>query len=271
MPQALSLKPIILLVRPQLGENIGAVARAMMNFGLAELRLVAPRDGWPNSRAYEVSSGAHKVLDEAKIFPDFTGAIADLHHVYAATARPRDMEKRVVTPEEAMGEIVDSMIRGFDDSKNISDESSSKIALAFGPERTGLENEEIALSDTIITIPTAPVYSSLNLAQSVVVLSYEWFKRSVECGVSSVKSGNTSHSTLNTPHSMPAPKADWQGLFSQLENYLDQTNYYRVAHKKPIMWQNLQTMLMRGQWSEQELRSFRGMLRAIWEREKKNR
>ncbi len=236
--------PVILLVRPQLGENIGAVARAMHNFGLSELRLVAPRDGWPNQRAIEVSSGASHIIEAAKLYPDFANATADLHMLYATTARRRDMEKRTLTPQNAAQEIVSS---------------EHKTAFVFGPERTGLENEEVAQSDAIITIPTAPENASLNIAQSVVITGYEWFKASAK----------TAPIASDSPE--PAVKSEWQAMFSQLEQYLDETNYYRVAHKKTVMWQNLQTLLMRGGWSEQELRSFRGMLRSIWERERRNR
>jgi tRNA/rRNA methyltransferase len=237
-------EPVVILVRPQLGENIGAVARAMANFGLSELRLVAPRDGWPNQRAIEVSSGAGHIIEAAKLYVDFSSATADMHMLYATTARPRDMEKRVITPQEATQEIA-------------SIEHHS--ALVFGPERTGLENEEIAACDTIITIPTTPDYSSLNIAQSVVLVAYEWFKAS---GQGVLPRKDTSEK---------APKSEWQGLFGQLEAYLDEVNYYRVEHKKPIMWQNLQTMLMRGNWSAQELQSFRGLLRSLWERDRKRR
>ncbi len=235
--------PVVLLVRPQLGENIGAVARAMSNFGLSDLRIAAPRDGWPNKRAEETASGGESIVKAAKIFPNFTSAMHDIQLAFATTARPRDMEKRVVTPDAAVKEIT---------------QNDGKIALVFGPERTGLENEEIAWCDTLVTIPTAPENSSLNIAQSAVVLFYEWWKQS---------------QTPNVTRSLPsiAPKEDWQGLFQQLEEYLDEVNYYRVADKKIIMWQNLQNMLLRGQWSGQEVRTFRGMLRSIWERERKGR
>jgi tRNA/rRNA methyltransferase len=246
--------PAVILVRPQMGENIGAVARAMANFSLSELRMVAPRDGWPNSRAFEVSSGATHILEQARIFPDFASATADFHQLYATTARPRDMEKRVVTPRQAASEIVDS---------------SARIALVFGPERTGLENAEVAQCDTIITIPTDPDFFSLNLAQSVIVVGYELFCQSSEFRIQS--SGKKMATELRTPNSkLLATKHDWQGLFGQLEGYLDEVNYYRVPEKKEVMWQNLQTMLMRGQWSAQELQSFRGLLRSLWERSRKN-
>jgi tRNA/rRNA methyltransferase len=251
--------PAVILVRPQLGENIGAVARAMANFSLSELRMVAPRDGWPNSRAFEVSSGATHILEQARIFPDFAAATADCHQLYATTARPRDMEKRVVTPKEAASEMV-----GL----------SQRIALVFGPERTGLENSEIAQCDTIITIPTSPDFFSLNLAQSVIVVGYElWCARAPQMTDDrwQIADESSSPSVIRHPSSALATKADWHGLFGQLEQYLDEVNYYRVPEKKEVMWQNLQTMLMRGQWSAQELQSFRGLLRSLWERDRKKR
>lgn len=236
----MNINPIVILVRPQLPENIGAAARAMSNFGLSELRLVAPREGWPHQRARETASGGEAVIDAAKAFPDFASATADIHLACATTARSRDMEKKVLAPP--------ALVKALRTHKN------KKIAFVFGPERTGLENEEIVLCDLLITIPTAPKHSSLNLAQSVAVLSYEWFMQ------------NQKPSTvLKTPQKI-APKGDWQGLFQQLEDYLDQTSYFRVAHKKPLMWQNLQNMLLRANLNPQEVRTLRGMIRALWEK-----
>jgi tRNA/rRNA methyltransferase len=237
--------PAVILVRPQLGENIGAVARAMMNFGLSELRIVAPRDGWPNQRAIEVSSGAGHIIESAQIFPDLPSAAHDIHLLYATTARPRDMEKRAVTSNVALKEI---------------HTSSERCALVFGPERTGLENEEISFCDTIVSIPTSPDHPSLNIAQSAVIMGYEWWQCHSE----------QSEESPGDPSAMPqddklATKGEMQGLFEQLEKILDESNYYRVEHKKPIMWQNMQTMLLRGRWSSQEVQSFRGMLRVLWE------
>ena len=228
-----------------MGENIGAVARAMSNFGLSELRIVAPRDGWPNPKAAEMAAGAESIISAAKIYDSFANSMADIHTAYATTARPRDMNKRVVTPEVAMQEICSSP-------------HTSKIALVFGPERTGIENEEITLCDSIITIPTSEQNRSLNLAQSSVIIGYEWIKASSDLGVLSAE-----ECAYN-----PAPKADMFGLFEQLEEYLDKSEYFRTENKKPIMWQNLKNMLLRGAWSEQEIRSFRGMLRSLWERSK---
>jgi tRNA/rRNA methyltransferase len=236
----LPASPAVILVRPQMGENIGAVARAMSNFGLHELRLAAPRDGWPNIKAVEMAAGAESIIHAAKVFPDFAAAMHDIQLAYATTARQRDMEKRVVTPDVAMPEIR-------------AQTASLRVALVFGPERSGLENEEITRCDTLISISTAAENRSLNLAQSAVILGYEWFRQ---------------QGAAPLQRDLPeiAPKEDWAGLFSQLEDYLDKADYFRVPHKKPIMWQNLQNMLMRSALSAQELRTLRGMLRSLWER-----
>lgn len=238
--------PVVVLVRPQMGENIGAVARAMSNFGLGELRLVAPRDGWPNRKAAEMAAGAAHIIEGVQVFDSFAAALFDVKHVYATTARPRDMEKLVLEPHAAMAQAHAQTQGGW------------KVAFVFGPERTGLENEEVAACDTLITIPTAPENSSLNLGQASVIIGYEWWRGS-------------RRESLQRELPEVAPREDWQGLFTQLEGYLDEVNYYRVADKKPTMWNNVMTMMLRAQWSAQELRSFRGMLRAIWERRERNR
>lgn len=239
------MPPVIILIRPQMGENIGAVARAMSNFGLSELRLVAPRDGWPNEKAVEMAAGGKEIIENATIYADFASAMADINLAYATTARHRDMVKRTASPAQAMAEITATQ--------------SLKTALIFGPERTGIENYEITLCDAIINIPTDAKNSSLNLAQSAVIIGYEWIKASSECEVGARE---------NSYENLPAPKSDMFGLFDQLEDYLDKADYFRVAHKKPIMLQNIKNMLIRGAWSEQEIRSFRGMLRSLWERSK---
>lgn len=246
----MSTIPILILVRPQMGENIGAVARAMSNFGLEELRIVAPRDGWPNPKATEMAAGAESIIADAKIYDNFTDSMLDIHAAYATTARPRDMNKRAVSPEIAMREISAAL--------------TPKVAIVFGPERTGLENEEITLCDSIISIPTSEKNRSLNLAQSSVIIGYEWLKvqqyQNTEIGKQ--KSENFGE------HS--APKSDMLGLFEQLEEYLDKSEYFRTENKKPIMWQNLKNMLLRGAWSEQEIRTFRGVIRSLWERSTKD-
>lgn len=237
------MPPVVILIRPQMGENIGAVARAMSNFGLSELRIVAPRDGWPNQKAIEMAAGAESIITDAKLYDNFASAMADINIAYATTARPRDMNKRVIEPAQAMQEITIKYI-------------AQNVALVFGPERAGIENEEITLCDSIITIPTDAKNRSLNLAQSSVIIGYEWLKASAELEAQSDEE----------KQQIPAPKSDIFGLFDQLESYLDKAEYFRVEQKKPIMWQNLKNMLLRGAWNEQEIRTFRGMLRSLWER-----
>lgn len=154
--------PVIVLVRPQMGENIGAAARAMRNFGLCDLRLVAPRDGWPNPKAAAMAAGASDVLDEAVVFDNLAAAIGDCTAAYATTARPRDMTKRVLDPEAALAETAGRITGG------------ERVALVFGPERAGLENEDVARATAIVTVPVAPDFPSLNLAQCVLLMGYEW-------------------------------------------------------------------------------------------------
>ena len=156
--------PAIILVDPQLGENIGMVARAMLNCGLSELRLVRPRDGWPNPAAQSAASGADRVLDAARHFPTTLEAVADLHLVYAATARPRDMVKPVVVPQRAAAEIRAAADRGC------------AAGVLFGPERAGLVNDDVALADAVLEVPLSPAFASLNLAQAVLLLGYEWYQ-----------------------------------------------------------------------------------------------
>ena len=232
--------PVVILVRPQMGENIGAVARAMSNFGLHELRLAAPRDGWPNPKALEMAASAEWIIHNAKVFSDFKSSMEDIQFAYATTARSRDMEKRVTTPMNAMEEIKEKY-------------QNARVALVFGPERSGLENEEVTWCDTLITIPTAPENASLNIAQSAVILGYEWYRQQDVDIVAQV-------------FAEYATRAEWQGFFGQLESYLDQVDYFRVAQKKPVMWQNLQNMFLRASLSGQEVRTLRGMLRSLWER-----
>lgn len=236
--------PIILLIRPQMGENIGAVARAMGNFGLSELRIVAPRDGWPNPQAEAVAGHALPILQAARIFPDVVSAMQDIARAYATTARSRDVEKRVVIPETAIQEITQSSVG-----------QGGKIALVFGPERTGLTNEDMSWCDSIVTIPTTE-YASLNLAQSVVVMGYEWFKQSLgESGLESERSD-----TL-----IPAPIEQYDQFFRKLEGYLDAAEFFKVPEKKPGMWLNIKNMLLRGRFTEQEIRTMHGIIRALSE------
>ncbi len=242
MNKQLNGLPIVILVRPQMGENIGAVARAMSNFGLKELRIAEPRDGWPNPKALEMAAGAESIIQNAVVYENFQAAMADVQLAFATTARPRNTDKRVMEPAAAMAEIRAHCDAGLN------------VALVFGPERSGLANDDITLCDTLVSIPTAPENSSLNIAQSAVLIGYEWFRAS----------GDAPQLSREAPD--PAPMEDWHGLFVQMEGYLDAVDYFRVEARKPVMWTNLQHMLLRARWNPQQVRTFRGMLRSVWER-----
>lgn len=230
--------PIIILIRPQMGENIGAVARAMANFGLSELRLVSPRDGWPNAQAEAMATGhASQIVENVACFQDTAAAFADITRAYATTARPRDIQKRVVTPQGAMEEM--PAIAG-------------KVALVFGPERTGLTNEDLSWCESIITIPTSE-HASLNLAQSMVVVAYEWHQFAM---------GKTKEIS-NIP---TADLSQYDQLFRQLEGHLDESGFFKVAEKKPAMLLNIKTALLRAHMTEQEIQTFHGIFRALAEK-----
>lgn len=270
--------PIILLIRPQMGENIGAVARAMANFGLNELRIVAPRDGWPNPAAEAMAtSHAAIILQNAKIYNDVPSALSNVTQAYATTARPRDMAKRVVTPAEAMGEMISSIRRGevgrgalYAQSEQVSPHPNPErllasspngegtFALVFGPERTGLENDDLSLCEAIITIPTTQ-HASLNLAQSVVVVGYEWF-----CCLSRAQPRDPStREVLAQDTQQTAPLAHYENLFTRLEQSLDEASFFKTAEKKPAMMANIKTMLLRANFSEQEIRTMHGIFKAL--------
>ncbi len=237
----LSGGPAIILVEPQLGENIGTAARAMYNCGLTDLRLVRPRDGWPNTKAASAASGADIVLDEARLYDRPEDAIAALRHVYATTARDRYMVKRILTPRQAAGEIRTLMAAGED------------CGILFGPERTGLLNEHVALADTVISVPLNPAFSSLNLAQAVLVVGYEWFGTG----------DDTAPVQLATGHSRPAAKEQLIAFFEHLEEELDRNGFMRNAEKRPSMVRNLRNLFQRAQCTEQELRTLHGVVTAF--------
>lgn len=230
--------PAIILVRPQMGENIGAAARAMANFGLNDLRIVAPRDGWPNPKAADTAGKALNILDDAKIYATAAEAVADCQYVLAATARDRAVNMPSFTTRGAVGEL---RARG-----------EQKIAVMFGPERTGLENEEVAQANGVLSIPVAPEYTSLNLAQAVVVVASEWF----------AAQATPAPATLHEV----APRTELQGLFDHLETELDATNFWRVEAKKEGMWRNIRAVLTRAQMSSQEVATWRGMVRSLAEK-----
>ncbi|MCT8989506.1 RNA methyltransferase [Chelativorans sp. SCAU2101] len=231
--------PAIVLVEPQLGENIGMVARAMANFGLAELRLVNPRDGWPNEKARAAASRADHVIDGARVFSDVASAIADLHFLFATTARPRDNFKPVRGPVEAAREL------------RARHGGGQKTGILFGRERWGLTNEEVAAADGIVTFPVNPAFASLNVAQAVLLMSYEWMKAGGE-GVKPV-----------SPEQTPATRAHLDSLFAYLDRVLSERGYFRTEDKKPKMMDNLKALFTRPGFTVEELAVLRGVLTSL--------
>ncbi len=235
--------PIIILVGPQLGENIGAAARAMANFGLSRLRLVAPRQPWPNDKARMMAAGADRILDGAELFDDLEAAIADCTFVVAATARAHDQAKPVVGAPEVATLIAPRIAAG------------EPVAIAFGRERNGLENDEVALADCILTLPVNPAFASLNLAQAVVVVAYEWFK---------LATGE------KLPFAMPkkspsAPKQQLLSFFSSVERELEKVEFFRPPDKRATMQINLRNIFTRMQPTQQDIQTLHGVIMAIAE------
>lgn len=230
--------PAIVLVRPQLGENIGTAARAMLNCGLTDLRIVAPRDGWPNSKAVRAASGADQVIENASIFETTEDAIAGLQRVFAATARPRDMVKPVMTPDAAAVEFRRVEAGG------------AHCGVLFGAERAGLDNDDIALTDTIIEAPLNPAYKSLNIAQAVLLVSWSWFRLADETPESRTDMGGT----------RPANKEELVNFFSRLEAALDECGFLHPPEKRPAMVRNIRNMFQRMQPTEQDLRTLHGIV-----------
>ncbi|MFN6934160.1 MAG: RNA methyltransferase [Tsuneonella sp.] len=228
--------PVIVLVRPQLGENIGKAARAMLNFGLAEMRLVAPRDGWPNPSAGPAASGADVVLENAQVFNSVAEAVADCAHVYATTVRKRGVTKPVVTPEAAAKEMRTQVGRS---------------AILFGPERSGLETDDVAIARAILTVPINPQFASLNLAQAVILVAYEWSK------------GELLASPTVEDLLPPAPQEDLDGMIAQLEAMLEPKGFYRTASRETSTRRNLRSLLTKPGWNHLEVRTLRGVLSAL--------
>ena len=230
------MNPVIVLVRPQLGENIGKAARAMLNFGLVDLRLVAPRDGWPNPSAGPAASGADIVLERAQVFDSVAEAVADCAHVYATTVRKRGVTKPVVTPEDAARAIR---------------RDEARSAILFGPERSGLETDDVALARTIVTVPINPEFGSLNLAQAVILVAYEWSK------------GAALESPPAVDLDPPAPQEELDGMIGQLDAMLEESGYYFPPDRVPATRRTLRTLLTKPGWTSQELRTLRGVLSAL--------
>lgn len=234
---AQSNQPVVVLVRPQLGENIGKAARAMRNFGLTEMRLVAPRDGWPNPAAGPAAAGADDVLEGARVFDSLAEAVGDCAHVYATTVRKRGVTKPVVTPEQAARAI---------------HAETGRSALVFGPERSGLETDDVALARTIVTVPIDPDFGSLNLAQAVILCAYEWSKHAE--GLVQP----TREDTLP-----PAPQEEFEGMFEQLTAMLEPRGFFLPHSRADATRRTLRTMLTRPGWNHLEVRTMRGVLSTL--------
>ena len=235
------LQPAIILVEPQLGENIGAAARAMLNCGLTELRLVNPRDGWPNEKAVAASSGADPVLKQAKLFTSTADAVADLRYVFATTARERDMTKKVATPREAARAMRRHAASG------------QACGVLFGPERRGLTNDDVVLADTLLVAPLNPSFRSLNLGQAVLIVAYEWFQAGAAAKAPAMEKGGA----------LPASKGELFDFFAHLESELDRTGFLRVKEKRPTMVRNIRNMFQRAKLMDHEARSLHGIIVAL--------
>ncbi|PWJ85914.1 tRNA/rRNA methyltransferase [Pseudaminobacter salicylatoxidans] len=239
--QLIAEGPAIILVEPQLGENIGMVARAMANFGLSELRLVNPRDGWPSEKARAAASKADHVIDGVVVFDTLEDAVADLNFLYATTARERDGFKPVRGPEAANRTLRARHAAG------------ERTGILFGRERFGLSNEEVALADEIVTFPVNPAFASLNIAQAVLLMSYEWMKTGFEA----------EQTPFAGPELMPASKEHLNGMIGHLEAALDARGYFRPAAKKPKMLDNLRAVLTRPAFTQEEIKLLRGVISSL--------
>lgn len=233
--------PAIVLVDAQLGENIGAAARGMANFGLNDLRLVRPRDGWPNTKALASASGADHVIGAARVYPDERAATLDTPRIFATSARSRELTKPVMTPERAIAEMRGLAAQGI------------KSALLFGGERAGLTNDQISLADAIIAVPVNPGFGSLNLAQAVLLLAYEWFRPQAEVPPVDLPLGPN----------VPASREEIYHLFDHLEAELDASGFLFPPDKRPHMVRNIRTTLLRSGLTDQDVRVWRGIIKAL--------
>ena len=234
--EAMAPPPVIVLVRPQLGENIGKAARAMLNFGLTELRLVSPRDGWPNPDAGPAAAGADAVLAEAQVFETLADAVSDCTHIYATTVRKRGVTKPVLTPEAAARQV---------------HATAGRSAYVFGAERSGLETDDVALAHSIITVPINPEFSSLNLAQAVILLSYEWSK------------GRELASPPQVPLDPPAPHAELEELVQHFVRDLTPKNYFYPEDRTTATMRTLRTALTKTGWSSNDVKMMHGIVAAL--------
>lgn len=245
---AAGMEPAIILVRPQLGENIGAAARAMLNFGLTDLRLVAPRDGWPNPAAVAMASGAAtRVLDPARVFGDLAEAMGDIDHAYATTARGRELTKPVLTPAEAMADARQRVARG------------ERVAVIFGPERAGLENHEVARANAIVTVPVNPGFASLNLAQAVLLTGYEWGRESLP--------PRPAPPGRRPEGEAPATRLEIERLADHWEERLDAAGFFFPPEKAPTMRLALRNLWSRLPLTRADTRILHGVLRQLVRRD----
>ena len=234
----MNVPPVVVLVRPQLGENIGACARAMLNFGLTELRLVAPRDGWPNPDAGPSAAGADAVLAGAQVHDSLAAAVADCTFIYATTVRHRGMTKPVVTPRAAA---------------TATRQRPGRTAILFGAERSGLESDDVALAHAILTVPVNPAFKSLNLAQAVILTAYEWHA-----------SGDDTPEVIDN-YDGPAAHASLEGLLAQIDTALESANYYSVPSRVKIFKRTVRNLFTRPAYSEGEVRTLRGIMHSLSE------
>ncbi|MBS0980304.1 RNA methyltransferase [Acetobacter thailandicus] len=238
--------PVVILVRPQLAENVGTAARAMANGGLFHMRLVAPRDGWPQERAWRTASGADRILDAAQVYETVDDAVADLHHVYATCPRPRHVIKPIMTARGGAAELHAATGRGL------------KVGLMFGPERAGLDTEDMARADGLIRYPLNPAFMSLNLAQAVMIMAYEWW----------MINDQTDARELMTNETHIATKGELENFMGHLISELDECGFWRSEQKRPGMVRNLRHFFTRGEVTEQELRTLHGVVRELANRRK---
>ena len=244
--------PAVILVEPQLADNIGMVARACANFGLDDLRLVHPRDGWPNEKARIAASGANYIIDDARAYATFEESISDLNWVCATTARQRDLRKPVLTPEQAITEARTRIGRG------------ERCGILFGRERNGLETSEVANADAFIMIPVNSRFASLNLAQAVLLIGYEWMRGDAGRSLGRVTTYEKPLSEgLYMGRDRPATKEELIGLFEHLERELEENGFFNPAHRKATVTQNLRTLLTRLNATEQEVRTLRGIVATL--------
>jgi len=242
MPAGPAQAPVIILVRPQLGENVGTAARAMLNFGLREMRLVRPQCGWPNAKALNAASGASEVLNHLRLFETVEDATADLHRLYATTARPRDLPKAVVTAEIAVKEAREAIA------------AQDRVGVLFGPERTGLSNDELVYADAVLTIPLNPEFTSLNLAQAVLLVGYEWFKAGFAAPPRRLEA---------RPAGRRATKAELDRLLERLAGELDTAGFFRGPDRRVSLVRTLKLIAGRARLHEPDVHLLHGIIKAL--------